>query len=524
MTHLSRRTLLQSLLAATALPAWSRQSLAQQNGSGAPAPNPFRYEDVVRRARELSSAPFEAPPAQLPEPLNRLSFDDYRDIRFRPDRALLASGNGPFRMQLFHLGFLYQRPVTVNVLRDGVPNPVPYQRELFDYGRNKIERPLPVNLGFAGFRLHYPLNDPKVLDELIVFLGASYFRFLGMDQKYGISARGLAINVEGGEQEEFPHFREFWIEMPKPNEERAVIYALLDSPSVAGAYRFDVYPSKETTIDVTATLFPRQTIANVGVAPLTSMFFEGENDRKPTDDFRLELHDSDGLLMQSGAGEWIWRPLRNPARKTISSFSDNNPRGFGLMQRDRVFENYQDLEAHYHLRPGYWVEPIGQWGEGWVELVEIPTQDETHDNIVAYWQPNRPYEPGQEVVLSYRLRAAAAIGGMHPGGKAINTFQAPPRASGSNAPSDPSHRRFIIDFAGGNLPYYLSAPEQVQLVPSTSAGQITNTFIMPNSHTNGFRAAIDVKLEPGQSADLRAFLRAGNRALTETWTYPWFVE
>jgi glucans biosynthesis protein len=254
------------------------------------------------------------------------------------------------------------------------------------------------------------------------------------------------------------------------------------------------------------------------------MFFEGENDRKPTDDYRLEIHDSDGLLMQSGAGEWIWRPLRNPNAKTISSFSDNNPRGFGLMQRDRMFENYQDLEATYHQRPGYWVEPIGQWGEGWVELVEIPTPDETHDNIVAYWQPNRPFEPGQEVVLSYRLRAASAIGAMHPGGKVINTFQAPPRASGSNAPSDPRHRRFIVDFAGGNLPYYLGAPEQVQLVPSTSAGQITNTFIMPNSHTNGFRAAIDVKLEPGQSTDLRAFLRAGNRALTETWTYPWFVE
>ncbi len=526
MMNLSRRALLQSLLAATAAPttalATAMPALAQQ--PGAPAPNSFRFEDVVRRARELSGSPFEAPAAQLPEPMNRLSFDDYRDIRFRPEKALLASGNGPFRMQLFHLGFLFQRPVTVNVIREGVPTPVPYQRELFDYGRNRIERPLPVNLGFAGFRLHYPVNDPKVFDELIAFLGASYFRFLGAGQKYGLSARGLAINVKGGEAEEFPYFREFWIEMPRPDNDRATIYALLDSPSVTGAYRFEIYPSKETTLDVAATLFPRQPIGNVGLAPLTSMFLEGENDRKPTDDFRLEVHDSDGLLMQSGAGEWIWRPLRNPRSKTISSFSDNNPRGFGLMQRDRVFENYQDLEAFYHQRPGYWVEPIGQWGEGWVELVELPTPDETHDNIVAYWTPARPYEPGQEVTISYRLRAATAIGQMHPGGKVVNTFQTPARASGSNAPSDPNHRRFIVDFAGGNLPYYLSAPDQVQLVPSTSAGQITHTFVMPNGHTNGFRAAIDVKLERGQSTDLRAFLRAGNRTLTETWTYPWFVE
>ena len=258
---------------------------------------------------------------------------------------------------------------------------------------------------------------------------------------------------------------------------------------------------------MTATLFPRQTITNLGIAPLTSMYYEGENDQKRTDDFRPELHDSDGLLMHSGAGEWIWRPLRNPAKKTISSFSDNNPRGFGLMQRDRVFENYQDLEAHYHKRPGYWVEPIGEWGEGRIELAEIPTTDETHDNVVAYWEPNRPYEPGQEINVSYRLRAVAAINGMHPGGKVINTYQTPPRASGSNEPSDPTHRRFIIDFAGGDLGYYQADPEQVQLVPSVSNGKITHSFIMPNEHTSGFRVAVDVKLEPGQSTDLRAFLQ-----------------
>lgn len=520
MTNPSRRIILQTLLAAAAMPAVP--SLAQQ--AGVPAPNPFRFEDVVRRARDLSSAPYEASTAPLPEPLNRLSFDDYRDIRFRPEKALLASSGGPFRMHLFHLGFLYQRPVTVNVIREGVPTPVPYQRELFDFGRNRIERPLPVNLGFAGFRLHYPLNDPKIFDELIAFLGASYFRFLGQDQKYGLSARGLAINVEGGEREEFPFFREFWIEMPKPDAERATVFALLDSPSVTGAYRFEIYPARETTLEVAATLFPRQTITSLGVAPLTSMFFQGENDRKAADDFRPELHDSDGLLMQSGAGEWIWRPLRNPSRKIISAFSDNNPRGFGLMQRDRVFENYEDLEAFYHKRPGYWVEPIGQWGEGFVELAEIPTPDETHDNIVAYWKPSRAYEPGQEITLSYRLRAIADASAMHPGGKVVNTFQAPPRASGSNKPSDPTHRRFIVDFAGGNLPYYFAAPEQVQLIPSTSVGQITHSFLIPNGHTNGFRAAIDVKLERGQSTDLRAFLRAGNRTLTETWTYPWFVD
>jgi glucans biosynthesis protein len=516
MTTLNRRTLLQSLLLAAAAPAAAQPSTA-------PGPNPFRFEDVVRRARELAAIPFEPGILPLPEPLNRLDFDAYRDIRYRPERALLASGGGRFRMHLFHLGFLYQRPVTVNVIRDGVPNPVPYQRELFDTGRTKIERPLPVNLGFAGFRLHYPLNNPKIFDEVIAFLGASYFRFLGRDHKYGLSARGLALDVQGGEREEFPHFREFWIEMPAADSDRAVVFALLDSPSITGAYRFDIWPGETTTLDITATLFPRRQLTGVGLAPLTSMFFEGENDQRRTDDFRHELHDSDGLLMHSGAGEWIWRPLRNPPQKTISSFMDTNPRGFGLMQRDRVFENYQDLEAHYHQRPSYWVEPNGAWGEGRVDLVEIPTGDETHDNVVVYWQPRQPFEPGQEVTVAYRMRAVSSPRGMHPGGMVVNTFQSPARASGSNAPSDPTLRRFMIDFAGGELAFYLADPGQVQLVPTTSAGRITHTFVMPNDHIEGFRAAIDVKLDPGQSTDLRAFLKAGNRALTETWTFPWSV-
>ncbi|HEX5867793.1 MAG TPA: glucan biosynthesis protein G, partial [Beijerinckiaceae bacterium] len=422
MVQLSRRSLLQSLASvAVAGPALGQ-------GSAAPPPNPFRFEDVVRRARDLAAVPYDAAVPPLPPPLAQLDFDAYRDIRFRPDRALLGGAGGPFRMHLFHLGFLFQRPVTVNVIRDGVPTPVPYQPQLFDYGRTKIERPLPINVGFAGFRLHYPLNDPRVFDELIAFLGSSYFRFLSRGQRYGLSARALAIGVDG-ETEEFPFLREFWVEAAPAGAERAVIYALLDSASVTGAYRFEVYPGAETTLDVAATLFPRRSIAAVGLAPLTSMFYEGENDRRGADDFRPELHDSDGLLLHTGSGEWIWRPLHNPAKKWISAFVDNNPRGFGLVQRDRTFENYQDLEAHYHQRPGYWVEPTGQWGEGFVKLVEIPTGNETHDNVVAYWQPKQPYEPGQEIAFSYRMRSLLGADGMHPGGKVVNTFQTPARAS-----------------------------------------------------------------------------------------------
>lgn len=524
----SRRTFVQHLGALGAALLASRSALAQGQpapvapDSNVPAAPRFGYEDVVRRARDLAGGPYDPTPPALPDALTKLDFDAYRDIRFRPDKALLGANGSPFRMQMFHPGFLFTRPVTVNVIRDGVPAPVPYSASLFDYGRNKFDRQLPVNLGFAGFRLHYPLNDPKVQDELISFLGASYFRFLGRHQRYGLSARGLAIGV--GEAEEFPTFREFWVEQPAPDADRAVIYALLDGPSVAAAYQFFVYPSNETVVDVTLTLFPRKAIPRMGVAPLTSMFFVGENDRRFNNDFRPELHDSDGLLMHTGAGEWIWRPLRNPVDVGFSSFMDANPRGFGLMQRDRNFEHYQDIDLGYEARPSYWVEPRDNWGEGRIELVELPTADESNDNVVAYWTPKATPEPGQTLVWGYRITAVSDDFRLHPGGVAHNTWQTHSRALGSPEPVAPGTRRFIIDFDGGDLAYYLSDPEKVQIVPSVSNGRIVRTFLVPNPKSEGFRAGIDIALDKGQSADVRAFLRAGNRALTETWTFPWKAE
>ena len=512
------------LTAGAALAAGLGAPAEAQQAPGVPPQPRFGFDDVLRRARDLSQAAFQAQPAPLPDKLSNMDFDTWRDIRFRPDRALLSSGDGPFRMQMFHPGFLYKRPVTVNVVRDGIPTPIPYTSNLFDYGRLKLDGPLPVNLGFAGFRLHYPLNDPKVMDELISFLGASYFRFLGRGQRYGLSARGLAINVGAKEAEEFPFFREFWVEMPAENADRVVIYALLDGESVTGAYQFLIYPGPETVVDISLTLFARRAIARLGVAPLTSMFFYGETERRTVDDFRPELHDSDGLLVHSGTGEWLWRPLRNARELETSVFLDNNPRGFGLMQRDRAFEHYQDLDLTYELRPSYWVEPRDEWGEGRIELVEIPTADETNDNVVAFFVSAKPVEAGQTLTWRYRVRALLDGSKLSPGGTVLNTYRSRARALGSTETPAPGATRFMIDFTGGDLEYYLSAPDQVQVVPTTTAGSILRTFIVPNTKTLGFRAGIDVQVPPGQETVLRAFLRAGPRALTETWTFPWRSE
>lgn len=485
-----------------------------------PRGSKFTFDEVVKRATQLASAPFEGKPPPLPDELNKLDFDAWRQIEFRDNKALLGGNGSRFRLELFHLGHLYRRPVVINTIRDGIPTPIPYQASAFTFGSTKFAKPLPVNLGFAGFKVRSPLNEPKKFDEFISFIGSSYFRFLGRGQRYGLSARGLAI-AGGTNQEEFPFYREFWIEMPKPEVDELTIYALLDSSAVTGAYRFDCYPKENSRVDVQATLIPRRDDAKIGFAPLTSMFFIGENDPLFHDDYRAELHDSDGLMIHTGAGEWIWRPLRNPTIAKTSAFLDHDVRGFGLLQRDRDFSHYQDIDLAYQLRPSYWVEPKMKFGEGHVELFEMPTTDESNDNIVASWVAKDPPVVGRPFNYAYSITAALELESLSPTAKTLNTFQAAARALGSTEPNSPTTRRFMIDFNGGDLAYYKDEPSLVRVVPSTSAGKIIRSYTQYNPYTSGIRATFDVQLEAAQAADLRAFLRDGPTTLTETWMFPW---
>ena len=293
-------------------------------------------------------------------------------IRFLPDHALWRADRLPFQLQFFHRGFYYANRVDIFEVKDGLATPIIYSPEMFSFG----DQPAPdvKNLGFAGFRIHGPINRPDYFDEIGVFLGASYFRAVAKGQDYGLSARGLSINTADPKGEEFPNFRTFWVERPAKGATSIVVHALLDSESAAAAYRFTIRPGETTIYDIEVTLFPRVQIEQIGLASLTSMYFFGANDRGGVDDFRPEVHDSDGLAIQNGRGEQIWRPLDNPADLQVSAFVDNNPRGFGLMQRERDFRTYEDLEARYEKRPSAFVEPIGDWGEGVVHLVEIPTR------------------------------------------------------------------------------------------------------------------------------------------------------
>lgn len=396
----SRRTAL-AMLASSALFATAKPGAAAPPASS--RGGPFSYDDVVEQARALGERAFDSEGLTIPPELSKLTYDSYREIRFRREKAFWRDGGSDYRLHPFHLGFLHDKPVQLHVIKDGSAIPLAFTTGLFEYGKVPVPKQLSPALGFAGFAVTTTLNALNVQDELIAFLGASYFRLIGRGHRYGLSARALALDVGGEQPEEFPFFRALWLEEPTRDSTDLVIYALLDSPSVAGAYRFVVTPGQQTSVAVTATIIPRVKLPRIGIAPLTSMFLAGEGDLGQRTDFRPEIHDSDGLMLKTGGGEWVWRPIRNPKSLRISSFGDNNPRGFGLMQRDREFGHYQDLEAQYHARPGYWVEPAGDWGEGRIDLIEIPTTGEAFDNIVACWTPSTPLEAqeSQSVQLSH---------------------------------------------------------------------------------------------------------------------------
>ena len=475
---------------------------------GTPPALAFEAGTVAAIARERASRPHRPLRATLPRSLANLDYDAYRGIRFRTDRALWAEAGLGFRLQPHHLGFLFKDRVDLFEVADGLASPLRYDPSDFTF-----DGPAPPadvgDIGFAGFRLTYPLNRPDHHDELCSFLGASYFRALGRGHVYGVSARGLAIRTAHPQGEEFPAFTAFWIERPAAGARSVTVHALLESRSLTGAYRFGIAPGEATVMEVEATLFPRTDVDGIGVAPGTSMFLFNAGHRGRVSDFRPAVHDSDGLLMRTGRGERIWRALANPARLQVSGFQDAAPRGFGLMQRSRRFADFQDLEAHYHRRPGLWVEPLEDWGAGEVQLVEIPTPSEIHDNIVAAWVPREGLKAGQARRLRYRLHwtsDAPSTGG-------ILHFA----ATRSGAAGRGNAIRFVLDTTGvqGRLD---ALP---QPVVTTSNGAIANAVVQPNPETGGLRLSFELEPPGGRPAELHAVLVNAGLPVSESWTFRW---
>ena len=481
----------------------------------------FGFNDVAVRAKQLASKPYQAPADTLPRELRELRYDQYREIRFKSDQAYWRRDKLPFELGFFHEGSYYDQPVKINEVSPAGVREIRFDPRLFDYGPVKLDPKQLQKLGFAGFRVHYPMNTPKYKDEVIVFLGASYFRGIGKGQVYGLSARGLAIDTALNSGEEFPRFTDFWIERPAANAKELTIYALLNSRRATGAYRFVIKPGSDTAVDVKAQLYMRENVSKLAIAPLTSMFFFGENQPAPALDFRPEVHDSDGLSVLSGTGEWIWRPLTNPKRLLVSSFGTTNPGGFGLMQRDRAFSSYQEIGDRYELRPSAWVEPVGKWGAGRVELVQIPTPDETNDNVVAYWVPENPPKPHQPFNLEYRL-----LWQKDADKKPALAWVTQTRRSHGWTTKRPDERKpddtiaFVVDFEG---PALAKLPPNAPVEPVFSAdanGKIESIFGQPNTATGGWRVTVRLKrVDDDKPVEMRGYLRSGGTGLSETWSY-----
>lgn len=478
-------------------------------------PEPFDFASLKGHARAMAAQAYVKPSNVLPKPIAALDWDKWQSIRFKDEHSLWRDQDLNFQARFFHLGFTIRTPVHMYEVVNGQATEIAYDSAMFDYGKSGVKPgSLPKDLGFAGFRLNY--RDDFVRD-VAAFQGASYFRAVGGDKQYGQSARGLAIDCGMDRPEEFPNFVAYYLERPAKGANTVTVYGLLDSESVTGAYRFMMTPGETFVMEIDSALYPRKAIDRIGIAPLTSMFQFGENDHRAANDWRPEIHDTDGLQMWTGSGEWIWRPLVNPAGVRVNSFVDHDPRGFGLMQRDRNFDHYQDDGVFYDKRPSVWIEPKGGWGDGAVMLVEIPTADETFDNIVAFWNPKQAITPGKEYLYAYRLSWGAA----NPYKPPLATAQATRTGLGGiiGQPRKYFSRRFAIDFAGGPLTS-LSREAKVEAVISASRGKIEITSARPLDAINGWRAMFD--LVPDASTEpinLRLYLKLDGKPLSETWLY-----
>lgn len=477
----------------------------------------FSLDDVVQLAKARAEKAYEAP-TPAPQFLRDLSYSDYQAIRFKPESSLWQQSKSRFGVMMIPPGSYYSHAVKLHeVDREGV-EPVPFDKNNFTYPNDAFAKRVPADLGYAGFKLTFPLHDEKTKNQFLVFGGASYLRGVGRNNHFGLSARGIAIDTGLPSGEEIPGFVEFWLERPAGGSDAMRVYGLLDGPSVTGAYSFEIHPGDSTDIVVKARLFFRDNIDLLGLAPLTSMFYYGENTVRPVGEWRPQVHDSDGLLVHDGAsGEWLWRPLLNPRKLRMSYLQTGELKGFGLIQRDTEFNQFEDMEARYDKRPSAWVETQGEWGKGDVVLVEIPTRSEINDNIVAFWRPDGEVKAGDEKSFEYTLKFGDQAMVKQPTAHTITTFVGEgDRIGGGNVDGA---FRLIVDFAGGDLSNLKPDAPVVSQVTGGEGVKVIEHFVEYNEPENAWRLSMLVKPEQDASMTLRGFLSLDGNPLTETWTY-----
>lgn len=496
-------------------------------GDSSQAAAPFGFGALVAKAKAQANEKYSSVSSELPEALANLHYDGYRKITFdRPHSRWQDTDN--FRVHAFHPGWLFKEPVKIYEVDEGKLSSFNFKAEDFEYhdadlsaSLSDVEFP-----GVAGFRLLTPLNVEGRMDELVAFLGASYFRALGAGNVYGLSARALAIDTASGKPEEFPRFSAFYLPKPDVSSDKVTVWAGLDSPSVTGAYQFVFKPGQQTEVDVTAHLFFRKDVERLGIAPLTSMFLYGENDRGRFDDFRPQVHDSDGLKLEFADGRTAWRPLSNPTKLQLSFIGAQGPSGFGLMQRDTKLENYQDLEARYDKRPSLWIEPQGDWGRGTIMLAEIPTDQEVNDNIVAFWSPAQDVKAGDEMSFHYKMFWGEEV--QQSGQQLLPVAHTRTGKAGHSASEDDAMRRkFVVDFdaaefAESGLRGVQLARAKPEIESAALNGTVDHTYLTYIPELEVYRVVLDITRNDLEvPVELRLKLSLDGHSVSEEWLYQW---
>jgi glucans biosynthesis protein len=468
----------------------------------------FTFDTLLEDAKRRAATAYAPQRNSEPSGLDKLSPEQYRSIHFNPDAGIWRAENLPFRLELLRAAYNLPTSVKISTVEDGVAKDVVATPAMFQISGTIPAQLNNVSLPLSGFRIRSRINSNKVWDEFLVFQGASYFRAVAKNLLYGLSARGLALNTGEPSGEEFPAFTHFWIERPGPRATAIVIYALLESQSTTGAYKFTVQPGVETQTEVELTLFARAEMRSVGIAPLTSMFLFDETNRGRLDDYRPEVHDSDGLQIATKGGEQLFRPLANPLKLQVSSFTREVPQGFGLVQRSRQQSDFQDFDAQYERRPSAWITPKGDWGSGAVELVEIPSGRETNDNIVAFWRPTQPLLPNHPAQFAYTITwndEPPLPKGM---GRVI--------ATRSGASIDRKRRVFLLDIVGAG-----EKLDGLRLDLNSSTGAISNATLVSNGELHGLRASFEIDPKDADLIELRLRVMRGDTPVSETWLYRW---
>jgi glucans biosynthesis protein len=480
-------------------------------------PRGFGFQDVIARAKSLAQQSYQ-PPDPIPRFMEDLKYEQYQGIRFKPEKSLWHASHSRFQVMLISPGLYYRHAVKLHVIDAQGVHDLSFLKDFFTFSDEEVERRIPPDLGYAGFKLTYPLQDADTQNQFLVFAGASYFRGVGRDNTFGISARGIAVDTGLPSGEQFPSFVEYWLVRPANDAGKAVFYGLLDGKSITGAYRFTVSPGQPTTLKVEARLFTRDSIQLLGLAPLTSMFFYSENTARPRGQWRSQVHDSDGLLIHNGAsGEWLWRPLLNPKNLEMDYFQTENVRGFGLLQRHDQFWHYQDLGAHYETRPSAWVETRDDWGKGHVVLVQLPSESETNDNIVAFWSPGAAVTKGQSLSYNYTVSFGDRTVAGEPTGQVINTFVGDGNQIGGG--TVPGAYRFIVDFAGGPLAKLPANAPVMSSVTAGDDGEVIEHFVEYVPSAQFWRLSILAKPAEDRPVSLRAYLSKDGQPVSETWNY-----